>query len=91
VDGKDDDGDGQIDEDWMGGNSEPETKFIQDMTEMNDDDLDGASDFKATLTWHSFSELVLWPWRHCTNCYTPDDEYLVYHGNMMGQMTDYAP
>nr|MCS5529661.1 M14 family zinc carboxypeptidase [Candidatus Poseidoniales archaeon] len=91
VDGKDDDADGQVDEDWMGGNSEPETKFIQDMTEMNDDDGDGASDFKVTLTWHSFSELVLWPWGHCTNCYTPDDEYLVYHGNVMGQMTDYAP
>ena len=90
VDGKDDDADGQIDEDWMGGNTEPETKFIQDMTEMNDDDLNGASDFKSTLTWHSFSELVLWPWGHCTDCYTPDDEYLVYHGQMMGQMTDYA-
>ena len=91
VDGKDDDADGQVDEDWMGGNSEPETKFIQDLTEMNDDDGDGASDFKVTLTWHSFSELVLWPWGHCTNCYTPDDEYLVYHGNIMGEMTDYAP
>jgi len=90
VDGKDDDADGLVDEDWMGGNSEPETKFIQDMTEMNDDDGDSASDFKSTLTWHSFSELVLWPWGHCTDCYTPDDEYLVYHGQMMGQMTDYA-
>ena len=90
VDGKDDDADGQVDEDWLGGNSEPETKFIQDMTEMNDDDMNGASDFKSTLTWHSFSELVLWPWGHCTDCYTPDDEYLVYHGQMMGQMTDYA-
>ena len=91
VDGKDDDADGKIDEDWLGGNSEPETKFIQDMTEMNDDDGDGASDFKSTLTWHSYSELVLWPWGHCTNCYTPDDEYLVYHGNVMGDMTAYAP
>ena len=91
VDGKDDDADGLVDEDWMGGNSEPETKFIQDMTEMNDDDGDGASDFKVTLTWHSYSELVLWPWGHCTNCYTPDDEYLVYHGNIMGDMTAYAP
>ena len=90
VDGKDDDADGQIDEDWMGGNTEPETMFIQDMTEMNDDDMNGASDFKSTLTWHSFSELVLWPWGHCSDCYTPDDEYLVYHGQMMGQMTDYA-
>ena len=91
VDGKDDDADGQTDEDWWGGNTEPETKFIQDLTEMNDDDGDLASDFKSTLTWHSFSELVLWPWGHCTNCYSPDDEYLVYHGQMMGQMTDYAP
>ena len=90
VDGKDDDADGQVDEDWMGGNTEPETKFIQDMTEMNDDDMNGASDFKSTLTWHSYSELVLWPWGHCTDCYAPDDEYLVYHGQMMGQMTDYA-
>ncbi|MBT6873745.1 MAG: hypothetical protein HN772_05970 [Euryarchaeota archaeon] len=90
VDGKDDDADGQIDEDWLGGNSEPETKFIQDMTEMNDDNGDGSSEFKATITWHSFSELVLWPWGHCTNCYSPDDEFLVYHGNVMGQMTDYA-
>ena len=90
VDGKDDDADGLVDEDWWGGNSEPETKFIQDMTEMNDDDEDGASEFKSTLTWHSYSELVLWPWGHCTDCYTPDDEYLVYHGQMMGQMTDYA-
>ena len=55
MDGKDDDGDGLLDEDWLGGNSEPETKFIQDMTEMNDDDGDGASDYKATLTYHSYS------------------------------------
>ena len=50
VDGVDDDGDGLVDEDWIGGNSEPETKFIQDLTEMNDDDGDGASDFKSTLS-----------------------------------------
>jgi hypothetical protein len=91
VDGKDDDADGLTDEDWMGGNSEPETKFIQDLTEMNDDNGDGASEFKVSLTWHSFSELVLWPWGHCTNCYSPDDEYLVYHGQVMGDMTNYAP
>jgi hypothetical protein len=91
VDGKDDDADGVTDEDWLGGNSEPETKFIQDMTEMNDDNGDGASEFKATLTWHSYSELVLWPWGHCTNCYSTDDEFLVYHGVKMGEMTDYAP
>ncbi len=89
VDGKDDDADGQIDEDWMGGNSEPETKFIQDLTEMNDDDGDGSSEFKATLTWHSFSELVLYPWGHCTNCESPDHQFLIYHGDRMAEMTLY--
>ena len=72
VDGKDDDGDGLTDEDWLGGNSEPETKFIQDMTEMNDDDGDGASEFKSTIPPHSYSELILWPWGHCSDCQSPD-------------------
>jgi hypothetical protein len=89
VDGKDDDGDGLTDEDWWGGNTEPETKFIQDMTEMNDDNGDGASEFKATLTFHSYSELVLYPWGHCTNCQSPDHDQLVFHGNEMAIMTDY--
>ena len=91
VDGKDDDADGLVDEDWDGGNSEPETLFMQDMTEMNDDDGDGASDFKATLTWHSYSELVLWPWGHCTGCSTTDEAELVYHGVQMAEMSGYDP
>lgn len=89
VDGKDDDADGLTDEDWWGGNSEPETKFIQDLTEMNDDDGNGASDFAATLTWHSYSELVLYPWGHCTNCETDDHLELIYHGDKMAEMTTY--
>ena len=90
VDGKDDDADGVTDEDWWGGNSEPETKFIQDMTEMNDDDGDGASEFKSTLTHHSYSELILWPWGHCTGCESPDHAQLRYHGQQMADMTQYA-
>ena len=90
VDGKDDDADGLTDEDWWGGNSEPETKFIQDLTEMNDDNGDGASEFKTTLTWHSYSELVLYPWGHCTNCQSPDHEQLIYHGDKMAAMTQYT-
>ena len=89
VDGKDDDGDGLTDEDWLGGNSEPETRFIQDLTEMNDDDGDGSADTKATLTWHSYSELVLYPWGHCTNCQTTDHAELIYHGDKMAEMTLY--
>ena len=90
VDGNDDDADGQTDEDWWGGNSEPETLFVQDLTEMNDDDNNGASDFKATLSWHSYSELVLYPWGHCTDCETPDHGALIYHGDKMAEMTQYA-
>lgn len=90
VDGKDDDADGVTDEDWWGGNSEPETKFIQDLTEMNDDTGDGSSEFKATLTHHSYSELILYPWGHCTDCQSPDHEQLKYHGQQMADMTQYA-
>ena len=90
VDGKDDDGDGLTDEDWLGGNSEPETKFIQDLTEMNDDNGDFSSEFKATLTFHSYSELVLYPWGHCTNCESPDHQQLIYHGDQMAEMTQYT-
>ena len=90
VDGEDDDNDGKTDEDWAGGNSEPQTKFIQDMTEITDDDGDGASDYKATLTYHSYSELVLYPWGHCTGCQTVDHDQLVYHGDQMAEMTDYT-
>ena len=90
VDGKDDDADGVTDEDWWGGNSEPETKFIQDMTEMNDDVGDGSSEFKTTLTHHSYSELILWPWGHCTDCQSPDHSQLEYHGQKMADMTQYA-
>ena len=90
VDGKDDDADGLTDEDWWGGNSEPETKFIQDITEMNDDDGNGASEFKSTLTFHSYSELVLYPWGHCTGCQSPDHDQLIYHGDEMAEMTQYT-
>jgi hypothetical protein len=89
VDGKDDDSDGLVDEDWLGGNSEPETKFIQDLTEMNDDLENGGSDFPAVLTWHSFSELILYPWGHCQGCTNPDQDQLKYHGDVMATMSNY--
>jgi hypothetical protein len=89
VDGKDDDADGLTDEDWWGGNSEPETKFIQDLTEMNDDNADFSSEFKSTLTFHSYSELVLYPWGHCTGCESPDHQQLIYHGDELAEMTQY--
>ena len=47
VDGNDDDADGLTDEDWWGGNSEPETLFVSRLDQMNDDDKNGASNFKV--------------------------------------------
>ena len=61
VDGNDDDRDGIVDEDPLGGNTEPETKFIQDLTEMNDDNENGGSEFRATLSWHSFLRIGTLP------------------------------
>ena len=60
------------------------------MTEMNDDTGDGESEFKSTLTHHSYSELILWPWGHCTDCESPDHSQLEYHGQQMADMTLYA-
>ena len=60
------------------------------MTEMNDDTGDGASEFKATMTHHSYSELILWPWGHCTDCQSPDHDQLEYHGQQLADMTQYA-
>jgi hypothetical protein len=57
---------------------------------MNDDVGDGSSEFKATLTHHSYSELILYPWGHCTGCESPDHAQLRYHGQKMADMTDYA-
>jgi hypothetical protein len=57
---------------------------------MNDDVGDGSSEFKATLTHHSYSELILYPWGHCTGCESPDHEQLKYHGAQMAEMTQYT-
>jgi len=56
---------------------------------MNDDNADFSSEFKSTLTFHSYSELVLYPWGHCTGCESPDHEQLIYHGDELAEMTQY--
>jgi hypothetical protein len=56
---------------------------------MNDDNADFSSEFKSTLTYHSYSELVLYPWGHCTGCESPDHEQLIYHGDELAEMTQY--
>ena len=68
----------------------PETRFIQDLTEMNDDDDDGASDFTASLAITAFSELVLYPWNTLHRLSKPDHDKLIFHGNQMSEMTHYT-
>ncbi|MEM0466188.1 MAG: M14 family zinc carboxypeptidase [Candidatus Thermoplasmatota archaeon] len=48
--------------------SEYETQAIQNMFLTND--------ICASISWHTYSELVLWPWGYATNEQTPDNTYL---------------
>lgn len=48
--------------------SEVETQIIKN--------LFIARDICATITWHTYSELVLWPWGYDGDDKTPDDEYM---------------
>ena len=89
VNGDDDDGDQQTDEDRDGGFSEPETRFVRDLITWNDDDDDGFSDVTVGISFHSFSELVIWPWGYQSTP-TPDALTFEYHGEIMGKMTNYG-
>ncbi len=37
-------------------------------------------DICASISWHTYSELVLWPWGYATNAQTPDTTYMRYVG-----------
>lgn len=52
--------------------SEVETQIIKD--------LFLSRDICATITWHTYSELVMWPWGYDGNDKTPDDEYMAEIG-----------
>ncbi len=62
--------------------SEPEIKAIRD--------LGLRERFVSALSFHSYSELVLWPWGY-TYDPAPDDDVLAFHGRQMGAMTGYTP
>jgi hypothetical protein len=55
--------------------SELETQTIRDVFLEND--------ICASISWHTFSELVMWPWGYSTNAKTPDDEYMAYVGTQI--------
>lgn len=62
--------------------SEPEIQAVRD--------LGIREGFVSAISFHSYSELVLWPWGY-TYDPAPDEDVLAYHGRKMGALTGYTP
>jgi hypothetical protein len=62
--------------------SEPETQAIRDLALRED--------FVTSLSFHSYSQLVLWPWGY-TYDPAPDEAVLKLHGEKMAELTGYTP
>jgi len=58
-----------------GSSSEIEIQPIQDIFLEND--------ICASITWHTYSELVMWPWAYSGSEHTPDDVYLSQVGQQI--------
>jgi len=59
--------------------SEPETQVARDFVL--------AHDFQYLLTYHSYSQLVLWPWGY-TGAFAPDAAFLARFGHLLADMID---
>lgn len=81
-DGVDNDGDGEVDEDPAGGFSSLETIAMRD--------LGDEFDFPVAITYHSYSELVLWPWGY-TSEDADDGPEMSQLGTRMAEMNGYRP
>lgn len=103
--GRDDDGDGLIDEDKDGGFTEPETQAMEelmkklDIYDQNDtadypdgyrpENYDADSNAVIAMSYHSYSELVIWPWGYTHD--DPEHEPLMRTiGEKLMDITDYA-
>ena len=62
--------------------SEPETQAIRDFAI--------SRNFKVSLYFHSYSNLILWPWGYAAT-YTPDNEVFAAIGDSIHAMNGYAP
>jgi hypothetical protein len=81
-DGIDNDNDGDIDEDPAGGFTSAETIALGHLGDEND--------FMTAISYHSFSELVLWPWGY-TDEDAPDGPHMAQLGVRMAEMNGYRP
>jgi hypothetical protein len=62
--------------------SEPETQHMRDFIV--------SKNFDITLYYHSYSNLILWPWGYITS-YTPDEDIFVQMGDSIKAFNSYAP
>lgn len=62
--------------------SEPETQAVRNF-------IDQHPNLKIMMSYHSFSNLILWPWGHTRERNT--DAKLLEIGNTLGKMTGYRP
>lgn len=93
YDFRDNDNDGKIDEDKDGGFSEPETMAIEELMKRLDSDKDYTnrhSDVSIGISYHSYSQLVIWPWGYTTDK-APHDALLSHIGTNMAQFNGYQP
>ncbi len=81
-DGLDNDQDGKVDEDPAGGFSSAETVAMKE--------LGDRYGFPVLITYHSFSELVLWPWGY-TDQATKDEGLFSTLGTRLAGMNGYTP
>ncbi len=62
--------------------SEPETQNLRDFTEDRE--------FVISVYYHSYSNLILWPWAY-DRIYAPDDDIFSAIGDSVSPMNEYAP
>lgn len=81
-DGVDNDNDGDVDEDPAGGFTSLETIAMRN--------LGDTVDFPVAISYHSYSELVLWPWGSVEEP-APDGPLMETLGIRMAEMNGYEP
>lgn len=61
--------------------SEPETQAVKAFCEQHN--------FKIALNYHSFSDMLIYPWGYIGNFYTPDSAVFVNHSMLMTSQNQY--
>jgi len=89
VNSLDDDGDGLIDEDKDGGFSEPETQAIRGLVKTHTDEYGtGSLQFDVSITYHSYAELIIYPWGY-TDTPCPDKDLFLDLGAQLSKYNGY--